>query len=301
MSKSGAAVASPQELIGKGANSNGRYAALESQTSETGSNDPLSTTVGSVRSIEMKLDKKELSSICDGGLVAKIKLIDNKLIQVPVTAGMKALELKQSVLEESKAPPETTVKLIYQGQFLSDDRKIETLNLKLNPYFHATLSQPQQIDPPQPQPQADEDVQDLEAQQMVNYLQRLSELEMRFQQRQLDFASNVAEVRRLGSARSSISRRPALPSLLVAPRTFPMMSQRARMAQEGNILDLFCGFVFGFIFGVLFVLIAILMCRVKKMYKNGLFLGLIFKVVYFIMFQDPAQTYGAAQKNAGGH
>jgi uncharacterized membrane protein YagU involved in acid resistance len=58
------------------------------------------------------------------------------------------------------------------------------------------------------------------------------------------------------------------------------------MASEGTVVDLFCGFIFGFIFGILFVLIAIFMCRVRKMTKNGLFLGIAAKVLYLVMFPE---------------
>lgn len=81
MSKS-PAVASPQDLIGRNAQS---YAPLQLETSSQG--DPLSTSAGSVRSIDMRLEKQEVGA---EQVVAKIKLIDNRLIELPVTPGMNA-------------------------------------------------------------------------------------------------------------------------------------------------------------------------------------------------------------------
>jgi tellurite resistance protein TehA-like permease len=48
--------------------------------------------------------------------------------------------------------------------------------------------------------------------------------------------------------------------------------------QEGKCSDFICGFFLGFTFGMIFVLFAVLMCRMNRMFKNGLLLGFAARV-----------------------
>jgi uncharacterized membrane protein YagU involved in acid resistance len=63
-------------------------------------------------------------------------------------------------------------------------------------------------------------------------------------------------------------------------------NRRVRRVEEGNLVDFICGFVFGFLFGLLFVLLAVFMCNVKRMFKNGMIIGIIAKVFFYVMYES---------------
>ena len=53
---------------------------------------------------------------------------------------------------------------------------------------------------------------------------------------------------------------------------------------EGSLGEFFFGTLFGFVFGLIAVVIIILMCRGSQRLKNGLFLGLIARIIVSVMY-----------------
>eukprot|EP00347_Sterkiella_histriomuscorum_P010838 403374731 len=248
-------------------------------------------------------------------IIVKVKLVNNqeKEIQIDYNSSITIGEFKYMAFQEQIEKRNYIIKLIYQGKLLSDEKLMKELNLKINPYIHASIVEieaEQEVD--EESINNTEEIQNSgNAMDLTNYLAILqnyqdqiratqdrmrSDISIQRPRRNVTVSQEIQSRRRPGNNRRALR---FSSSLFSRNRQEPRVSYRSQLiSEDGNCSDFAWGFILGFIFPLPFI-IMILLCRTKRLAKTGLILGFIAHLYFSLgsVNQQPTTNHNTSVVN----